>query len=84
MIKILNVFYNIYIIVLINVYHQPIRWVWTDPSHFQQRSACLNTFASTLGHMPLQHSNLCLDPVLFKDKVSVHRKKYRQIEKIGS
>ncbi|KAG7166152.1 Exostosin-1-like 1 [Homarus americanus] len=60
------------------------RWIWTDPSHFHQRTVCLNTFVSLMGHMPLRHSNLRLDPVLFKDKVSMQRKKYRQIEKIGS
>ncbi|XP_037802046.1 exostosin-1b-like [Penaeus monodon] len=65
-------------------YSSEARWVWTDPSHFHQRSVCLNTFASLLGHIPLKHSNLRLDPVLFKDKVSMQRKKYRQIEKIGS
>lgn len=60
------------------------RWVWTEQTHFQQRTVCLNTFVSVLGFMPLRHSNLRLDPVLFKDKVSMQRKKYRQIEKIGS
>ncbi|XP_050730033.1 exostosin-1-like [Eriocheir sinensis] len=60
------------------------KWVWTEQTHFQQRSVCLNTFVSVLGFMPLRHSNLRLDPVLFKDKVSMQRKKYRQIEKIGS
>lgn len=60
------------------------KWIWTEPSHFHQRSVCLNTFTSLMGHMPLRHSNLRLDPVLFKDKVSMQRKKYRQIEKIGS
>lgn len=58
--------------------------VWTDPGHFQQRSACLNTFTSVLGSFPLKTSSVRLDPVLFKDKVSITRKKYRQIEKIGS
>nr|XP_045617389.1 exostosin-1-like isoform X2 [Procambarus clarkii] len=60
------------------------RWIWTDPTHFHQRTVCMNTFVSLIGHMPLRHSNLRLDPVLFKDKVSMQRKKYRQIEKIGS
>ncbi|CAL4124151.1 unnamed protein product, partial [Meganyctiphanes norvegica] len=58
--------------------------VWTDPGHFQQRSVCLNTFTSVLGSFPLRFSSVRLDPVLFKDKVSITRKKYRQIEKIGS
>lgn len=73
-----------YCYVILYFFPLPSRWVWTDPSHFHQRSVCLNTFASLLGHIPLKHSNLRLDPVLFKDKVSMQRKKYRQIEKIGS
>jgi alpha-1,4-N-acetylglucosaminyltransferase EXTL1 len=33
------------------------------------------------GYMPLVSSHLRLDPVLFKDPVSVQRKKYRSLEK---
>ncbi|KAK5639015.1 hypothetical protein RI129_011507 [Pyrocoelia pectoralis] len=57
---------------------------WNDPDHFIQRQTCLNTFAAVFGYMPLLRSNLRLDPVLFKDPVSNLRKKYRQIELIGS
>lgn len=57
---------------------------WNDPDHFIQRQTCLNTFAAVFGYMPLLRSNLRLDPVLFKDPVSNMRKKYRQIELVGS
>ncbi|XP_065383277.1 exostosin-like 1 isoform X2 [Macaca fascicularis] len=42
---------------------------------------CVNQIAAAFGHMPLLSSCLRLDPVLFKDPVSVQRKKYRSLEK---
>uniref|UniRef100_A0A8C2VFS4 Exostosin-like 1 n=1 Tax=Chinchilla lanigera TaxID=34839 RepID=A0A8C2VFS4_CHILA len=42
---------------------------------------CINQMAAEFGHMPLVSSRLRLDPVLFKDPVSVQRKKYRSLEK---
>ncbi|XP_055117876.1 exostosin-like 1 isoform X2 [Symphalangus syndactylus] len=42
---------------------------------------CINQIAAAFGHMPLLSSRLRLDPVLFKDPVSVQRKKYRSLEK---
>ncbi|XP_055855972.1 exostosin-1 [Episyrphus balteatus] len=57
---------------------------WNDPDHFIQRQSCLNTFAAVFGYMPLLRSNLRLDPVLYRDPVSNLRKKYRQIELVGS
>ncbi|NP_001125331.1 exostosin-like 1 [Pongo abelii] len=42
---------------------------------------CINQIAAAFGHMPLLSSCLRLDPVLFKDPVSVQRKKYRSLEK---
>ncbi|XP_067888290.1 exostosin-1-like isoform X2 [Heterodontus francisci] len=55
---------------------------WADPDHFAQRQTCMNTFASWFGSMPLIHSQMRLDPVLFKDQVSILRKKYRDIERL--
>ncbi|XP_030637856.1 exostosin-1 [Chanos chanos] len=55
---------------------------WADPDHFAQRQTCMNTFSSWFGYMPLRHSQMRLDPVLFKDQVSILRKKYRDIEKL--
>nr|XP_013009529.1 exostosin-like 1 isoform X3 [Cavia porcellus] len=42
---------------------------------------CINRMVAEFGHMPLVSSRLRLDPVLFKDPVSVQRKKYRRLEK---
>lgn len=42
----------------------------------------MNKFASWFGAMPLVHSQMRLDPVLFKDQVSILRKKYRDIERL--
>lgn len=55
---------------------------WADPDHFAQRQTCMNKFASWFGAMPLIHSQMRLDPVLFKDQVSILRKKYRDIERL--
>ncbi|KAM7029472.1 exostosin-like 1 isoform 2-T2 [Acridotheres tristis] len=46
-----------------------------------QRQDCLNQLANWFGSMPLVSSQLRLDPVLFKDQVSVLRKKYPSLEK---
>ncbi|XP_018598070.1 exostosin-1 [Scleropages formosus] len=55
---------------------------WADPDHFAQRQTCMNAFSSWFGFMPLVHSQVRLDPVLFKDQVSILRKKYRDIERL--
>ncbi|KAG7248164.1 hypothetical protein CRUP_036889 [Coryphaenoides rupestris] len=54
---------------------------WVNPEHFNQRQECINAFASWFGYMPLVHSQFRLDPVLFKDQVSVLRKKYKDLER---
>ncbi|XP_066191137.1 exostosin-like 1 [Sylvia atricapilla] len=48
---------------------------------FSQRQDCLNQLADWFGYMPLVSSQLRLDPVLYKDQVSVLRKKYPGLEK---
>ncbi|XP_042649546.1 exostosin-like 1 isoform X4 [Tyto alba] len=48
---------------------------------FSQRQDCLNQLVDWFGYMPLVSSQLRLDPVLFKDQVSVLRKKYPRLEK---
>ncbi|KAK3522393.1 hypothetical protein QTP86_008933 [Hemibagrus guttatus] len=45
---------------------------WADPDHFAQRQSCMNSFAAWFGFMPLIHSQLRLDPVLFKDQYKRH------------
>lgn len=46
-----------------------------------RRQDCLNQLADWFGYMPLLSSQLRLDPVLYKDQVSVLRKKYPSLEK---
>ena len=46
----------------------------------QQKAACLNMAFNAFGYMPLIHSRVRLDPVLFRDNVSVYRKEYRKME----
>ncbi|KFV75128.1 Exostosin-1c, partial [Dryobates pubescens] len=46
-----------------------------------QQQDCLNQLADWFGYMPLVSSRLRLDPVLFKDQVSVLRKKYPRLER---
>ncbi|CAB1321084.1 unnamed protein product, partial [Coregonus sp. 'balchen'] len=54
---------------------------WANPEHFTQRQECVNSFARWFGYMPLVHSQFRLDPLLFKDQVSVLRKKYKDLER---
>ncbi|NXX52064.1 EXT1C protein, partial [Scopus umbretta] len=49
---------------------------------FSQQQDCLNQLVDWFGYMPLVSSQLRLDPVLFKDQVSVLRKKYPRLEKL--
>ncbi|NWW44839.1 EXT1C protein, partial [Pedionomus torquatus] len=49
--------------------------------HFYHQQDCLNQLVDWFGYMPLVSSQLRLDPVLFKDQVSVLRKKYPRLEK---
>ena len=47
--------------------------------------ACTNVWVrQVFGYMPLRRSEMRLDPVLFKDDVSMVRKKYRQLERVSS
>lgn len=56
--------------------------LWSEGEHFAQRAHCMGAFAEHFGYMPLKRSNLRIDPLLFKDPVSILRKKYRQIEQV--
>lgn len=46
----------------------------------QDRVTCLNMAADTYGSVPLITSSVRMDPVLFKDNVSMFRKQYKQLE----
>jgi glucuronyl/N-acetylglucosaminyl transferase EXT1 len=47
-----------------------------------ERHFCLNQFAEEFGDMTLVRSSSRLDPVLYKDAVSIVRKKYRHMESV--
>ncbi|KAM4657195.1 exostosin-like 1 [Amazona ochrocephala] len=49
--------------------------------HLSQQQDCLNQLVDWFGYMPLVSSQLRLDPVLFKDQVSILRKKYPHLDK---
>lgn len=44
------------------------------------RVACLNMIVTAYGSVPLRSSYVRMDPVLFKDNVSMLRKEYRKLE----
>lgn len=50
----------------------------------RERVACLNMAANAFGEMPLLYSHVRIDPVLYKDNVSIYRKEYRKMEITGS
>lgn len=49
--------------------------------HLSQQQDCLNQLVDWFGYMPLVSSQLRLDPVLFKDQVSILRKRYPHLDK---
>ena len=51
-----------------------------DSSSVGERMTCLNMAVNALGHIPLRQSHMRLDPVLYKDNVSIFRKEYRKME----
>ena len=46
----------------------------------QDRIACFNMVTNAYGYVPLVYSSVRMDPVLFKDNVSMFRKEYRKLE----
>ncbi len=65
---------------------QLLRQDQKSPSALQRetldRVACLNMLVNTYGYVPLVTSSVRMDPVLFKDNVSMLRKEYRKLESI--
>ena len=49
-------------------------------SRFEVRKKCYETLAKEFGYMPLVHSSVRFDPVLYKDPISNFRKKYKLLE----
>jgi len=50
---------------------------------FHTRQYCIGRFTELLGHMPLIRSSVRFDPLLYRDPVSILRKKYRHIENVA-
>ena len=46
----------------------------------QDKIACFNMATNAYGYVPLVYSSVRMDPVLFKDNVSMFRKEYRKLE----
>ena len=46
----------------------------------QDRIACFNMVTNAYGYVPLVYSSVRMDPILFKDNVSMFRKEYRKLE----
>jgi len=59
----------------------------TDGNDVQKKLAmhhyCINRFVDEFGYMPLLRSEVRYDPLLYKDNVSVLRKKYRRMENLA-
>ncbi|CAK8683774.1 unnamed protein product [Clavelina lepadiformis] len=53
---------------------------WSDPQHFAERQVCMKSFVESFGYMPLMMSEIRFDPALYKDNVSITRKRYPKIE----
>ena len=56
----------------------------TDQSSHLGLRRCFRELTTHLGHVPLRASEVRLDPALFKDAVSIARKKYRRLESGGA
>lgn len=56
--------------------------LWADPSHFVERSECLNEFVRAYGHMPLESVEFRADPLLFGETLPDKLKLYRDIGSI--
>ena len=46
----------------------------------QDQIACFNMVTNAYGYVPLIYSSVRMDPILFKDNVSMFRKEYRKLE----
>ena len=51
-----------------------------EASSYHARQYCVRKLAEWFGYMPLIRSSVRFEPLLYRDPVSVFRKKYRQME----
>lgn len=56
--------------------------LWADPSHFVERSECLNEFVRAYGQMPLQTVEFRADPLLFGEKLPTKLKLFNDVGSI--
>ena len=52
----------------------------SEASPYHVRQYCVRRLAEQFGYMPLMRSSVRFEPLLYRDPVSVVRKKYRQME----
>jgi len=53
---------------------------FTPESYLETMQKCFEEFTNHFGRMPLVWSKISMNPLLFKDPVSIIRKKYRKLE----
>eukprot|EP00111_Clytia_hemisphaerica_P004133 TCONS_00011825-protein len=53
---------------------------FTPESHFATMQKCFDVLVNVFGHVPLVWSKVAMNPVLYRDPVSIVRKKYKKLE----
>ncbi|CAD5118538.1 DgyrCDS7228 [Dimorphilus gyrociliatus] len=57
-------------------------WMMERSADFVDSQSCMLNITKIFGYMPLKNSQVRIDPLLYKDHVSKHRKKYKTVENI--
>ena len=53
---------------------------FTLEQHFEIRQKCFDELIEVFHDLPLVYSSIAMNPVLYRDIVSISRKKYRKLE----
>lgn len=54
--------------------------IFTMEQYFEAQQDCFDALINLFDGLPLIHSQVAVNPVLYKDIVSITRKKYKQLE----
>lgn len=57
-------------------------WMMERSADFVDSQTCMLNITKIFGYMPLKSSQVRIDPLLYKDDVSKHRKKYKTVENV--